>query len=76
MEKVIHAVPHKNYYLEIEFDTGEKKMFDARPYLNKGVFQRLQDVKATETIAKGRDARLADYKILKAEFEGVSDDND
>lgn len=44
MEKVIHAVPHNNYHLEIEFSTGEKKMFDARPYLNKGIFQQLQDV--------------------------------
>lgn len=25
MEKVIHAVPHNNYHLEIEFNTGEKK---------------------------------------------------
>ncbi|MEI6825252.1 MAG: DUF2442 domain-containing protein [Desulfuromonadales bacterium] len=45
MEKVIHAVSQYNFHLEIEFDTGEKKLFDARPYLNKGVFQRLQDVR-------------------------------
>jgi hypothetical protein len=43
MEKVIHAVARNNYHLEIEFNTGEKKLFDVRPYLSKGVFQRLQD---------------------------------
>jgi hypothetical protein len=43
MEKVIHVVPHNNYHLEIEFNTGEKKLFDARLYLTKGIFQRLQD---------------------------------
>lgn len=43
MEKVIHVVPHNNYHLELEFSTGEKKLFDARPYLTKGIFKRLQD---------------------------------
>lgn len=29
--------------LELEFDTGETRVFDARPYLVKGVFTRLKN---------------------------------
>jgi hypothetical protein len=43
METVIQVVPKENYHLEIVFSTGEKKVFDALPYLSKGIFQRLQD---------------------------------
>ena len=39
-------------------------------------FQRLQAESVAEAIAKGRDARLATYKLLKAEFEGNDNDND
>lgn len=43
MERVINAIPKNNFSLEIEFNTGEKRLFDARPYLTRGIFQRLQD---------------------------------
>ena len=43
MERVINAIPKKDFSLEIEFNTGEKRRFDARPYLDRGIFQRLQD---------------------------------
>jgi hypothetical protein len=43
MERVINAIPKNNFSLEIEFNTGEKRLFDARPYLTKGIFQKLQD---------------------------------
>ncbi len=43
MEMVIEVVPHENYHLEIVFSTGERKSFDALPYLSRGVFKRLQD---------------------------------
>ncbi|MEI7817737.1 MAG: DUF2442 domain-containing protein [Desulfuromonadales bacterium] len=43
MERVINAIPKNNFSLEIEFNTGEKRLFDARPYLTRGVFQILQD---------------------------------
>ena len=32
-----------DYQLEIEFDNNEIRMFDARPYLEKGVFRPLKD---------------------------------
>ena len=43
MERVINAIPKNDFSLEIEFNTGEKRRFDARPYLDRGIFQRLQD---------------------------------
>lgn len=45
METVINVVSRKNYHLEIKFSTGEIRLFDARPYLTKGLFCRLQDEK-------------------------------
>ena len=32
-----------DYMLELKFSTGETRLFDARPYLEKGVFTRLKD---------------------------------
>ena len=43
MESVTHVQVRENFHLELEFSTGERRMFDARPYLEKGVFQRLKD---------------------------------
>ncbi len=43
METVVRVIPREDYQLEIEFDTGELRLFDARPYLDKGVFTQLKD---------------------------------
>jgi hypothetical protein len=32
-----------DYQLELEFNTGEVRVFDVRPYLERGVFQRLKE---------------------------------
>ena len=45
MEHVTHVIAKDDFQLELTFDTGERKVFDAKPYLDKGVFQRLQDIK-------------------------------
>lgn len=42
MESVVRVVPRENYHLEIEFSTGEVRLFDVRPYLDKGVFRQLK----------------------------------
>lgn len=44
MESVIRVIPHDNFTLELWFDTGDHRLFDARPYLNKGVFLQLQNL--------------------------------
>lgn len=43
METVKRVHARDDYQLELEFDTGETRIFDARPYLEKGVFTRLKD---------------------------------
>lgn len=42
MESVIKVVPQDDFQLLVTFDTGETRLFDARPYLEKGVFTRLK----------------------------------
>ena len=44
MEHVISVSPRDDFHLELAFNTGEVRLFDARPYLEKGVFQRLKDI--------------------------------
>jgi Protein of unknown function (DUF2442) len=43
MEQVIAVRPREDFHLELTFSTGEERVFDARPYLARGVFQRLKD---------------------------------
>ena len=40
---VISLEPLEDYTLEIEFDNGEVRIFDIKPYLNKGAFTQLKD---------------------------------
>lgn len=35
--------PLDDYLLEVAFENGEHRIFDARPYLYRGVFVRLQN---------------------------------
>ena len=35
--------PVADFTLEVEFETGERRLFDMTPYLHRGVFVRLQD---------------------------------
>lgn len=43
MESIIRVVPHDDFTLELWFDTGDHRLFNARPYLNKGIFVQLQN---------------------------------
>jgi hypothetical protein len=43
MESVTRVRIRENFHLELEFGSGERRMFDARPYLERGVFQQLKD---------------------------------
>jgi hypothetical protein len=36
--------PQENYCLLLTFENREKRIFDLRPYLDKGVFAQLKDV--------------------------------
>ena len=43
MESVVYVRPCEDFHLELRFNTGETRLFDVRPYLDKGVFRRLRD---------------------------------
>lgn len=40
---MIAVKPQEGFKLELKFNTGEIKLFDATPYLEKGVFKKLKD---------------------------------
>jgi hypothetical protein len=40
---VSHARPLDGYRLEVTFENGERRIFDVKPYLQRGVFVRLQN---------------------------------
>ncbi len=43
MVKVTGVRAMDDYQLELSFDTGETRLFDVRPYLDKGIFAELKD---------------------------------
>lgn len=43
MESVVRVLPREGFFLELWFNTGDHRLFDARPYLNRGGFVCLQD---------------------------------
>lgn len=42
--KATNVLPKEDYMLLVEFDNGEKKVFDVKPYLNKKAFEKLKDI--------------------------------
>ena len=41
---VKHVHPLENYQMKVMFENGEHRIFDLKPYLNLGVFVRLQNL--------------------------------
>lgn len=41
--RVKDVKPNRDYSLTITFTNGEVKLFDMKPYLDKGIFRELQD---------------------------------
>lgn len=44
MHKVISVKTLENYTLAVTFESGEERLFDMTPYLNKGVFKQLKNI--------------------------------
>lgn len=44
MMKVIAVIANDDHSLDLQFNDGSVKRFDARPYLEFGVFQELKDL--------------------------------
>jgi hypothetical protein len=42
MIKVIEAKANDDFSLDLKFNDGKKKRFNARPYLDRGVFRELK----------------------------------
>lgn len=42
--------PLENYELELGFENGERRRFDVKPYLDRGVFVRLRDKDAFRAV--------------------------
>ena len=40
---VLKAIPHENFFLEIEFSDGEKKVVDIKPFIKNGVSSALKN---------------------------------
>lgn len=44
MQSIQHVKPLDDYLLEVTFKNGESRVFDVKPYLDRGIFIRLKDV--------------------------------
>lgn len=41
--RVTEVLTEKNFTLVLKFENGEKKIFDVKPFLGKGIFKELAD---------------------------------
>ncbi len=41
--RVLEVKPNRDYTLEIIFENKERKVFDVKPYLDKGIFKELKN---------------------------------
>ncbi len=42
--------PQSNYHLLLEFTNGEWRIFDVKPYLNKGIFVELKKIEIFNSV--------------------------
>lgn len=47
---VIDVEPLSNYQLLLTFENGEKRIFDMKPYLDKGIFKELRDERMFKSV--------------------------
>jgi len=48
--RVKQVKPLSDYQLQLLFTNGERRVFDAKPYLNKGIFKELKDIAAFNAV--------------------------
>ncbi|MDZ7667173.1 MAG: DUF2442 domain-containing protein [Desulfotignum sp.] len=48
--RVKKVTPNLDYTITLTFENGEQKIFDVKPYLNKGIFQELKDPKKFNSV--------------------------
>ncbi len=47
---VVEVKPMSDYQLLLKFENGEKRVFDVKPYLDKGIFKELRDEKVFRSV--------------------------
>lgn len=47
---IVDVKPLKDYQLLLTFENGEKRIFDMKPYLNKGIFKELKDERVFRSV--------------------------
>ena len=50
MKEIIKVEPLEDYKLLLTFENNEKKIKDMKPYLEKGVFKKLQNVEVFKNV--------------------------
>jgi hypothetical protein len=53
MNTIFNVVPNDDWTLSLEFETGEKKIFDVKPLLECEAFEELRDLKQFRRVKKG-----------------------
>ena len=48
--RVLKVSPNPDYTISLTFENGEKKIFDVKPYLEKGIFRSLKDLKIFNSV--------------------------
>ena len=47
---VKEVLPGNDYTLLLTFDNGDKRKFDMKPFLDKGIFKELKDISKFNTV--------------------------
>jgi hypothetical protein len=47
---IIKVEPLDNYLLKLTFENNEERIFDIKPFLNKGKFNELTDIKMFKSV--------------------------
>lgn len=48
--RIVNVSPNPDYTIDITFDNGEERRFDVKPYLGKGIFRKLKDLKEFNSV--------------------------
>ena len=48
--RVKKVSPNPDYTVSLTFENGEKRIFDVKPYLDKGIFRELRDLKIFNSV--------------------------
>lgn len=50
MREIIEVKALEDYQLKLTFDNGKIKIKDMKPYLDKGIFKKLKDIKVFNNV--------------------------